>query len=250
MPSPRGSSSDLERARASAQRLSQEPAPGERPVAPDDGAGYIRFSLRSPRAGESGRPPTPASVPPAARAPEPEPEVLPQFLPMQAPTAEPVEAEPAEPEIEVSQPAGPAEGPDESEDLIEQLVADAEEEEEASAPPSWSQVLEDCVAVSQGRAGIILDAEGTLLQASEQLPKNKLDAVAARLMQVMEDIPGEERIPITMRSVAIQLGAFWLTGLRVPRGRRHVTVGLLASSQLGADVLPALEATVRRAGGR
>jgi len=245
MPSPRDSSSDLERARAIAQRLSQEPAPGERPAAPDDGAGYIRFSRRSSRAGESA-PPAPEPPPPVVRAPEPEPEALPQVLPLGG-----LNAEPAEPEIEVDIHARQEpESPDEAEDMIEQLVAEVEEEDEASAPPSWSQVLEDCVAVSQGRAGIILDADGNILQASEQLPKNKLDAVAARLMQVMEEVPGDERVPIASRSVAIQLGAFWLTGLRVPLGRRHVTVGLLAQLQLETDVLPALEATVRRAGVR
>lgn len=252
-PSPRGSSSDLERARATAQRLSQEVAPGERPSIPDDGAGYIRFSAR--RLGQGAGPESPAvpdhrSAPPPPPAPE-LPSPLPSFRALEPESqVEPeslVEAKAQASEergFEVEFPGrGEPEAGAEAEDIIEQLVADIEDEEE---PPSWPQILEACVSVSHSRAGIIVDAEGHILQASEQLPKNKLDAIAARLLQVMQEIPAENALPETSRSVAVQLGAFWLTGLRVALGGEQVTIGLLAPSQLSPEVLPAVDAEIRR----
>lgn len=251
-PRPRGSSSDLERARATAQRLSQEVAPGERPSITDDGAGYIRFSARrlgkgagreAPAVPDHLSAPTPPPAPelasplPSFRALEPESQVEPEPL---------VEAKAQASEesgFEVEFPGRGEPAGAEAEDIIEQLVADVEDEEE---PPSWPQILEACVSVSHSRAGIIVDVGGHILQASEQLPKNKLDAIAARLLQVMQEIPAENALPATSRSVAVQLGAFWLTGLRVALGGEPVTIGLLAPSQLSPQVLPAVDAEIRR----
>lgn len=263
-PSPRGSSSDLERARAAAERLSREP--GDAPP-PDDGAGYTRFSARGiqrvegaaaiaperPAPAERPHAPVPAPTPPPEAAPPPAP-------PRQAALEEehtaledtsPPDAE--EPGLEVrfeaageeGAAAGEGAGAGDAEDIIEQLVADAEEES-APEPPSWAQVLETCVAISDSRAAIILDAEGHILEASEQLPRNKLDAIAARTMQTMEGVGADPSLPAASRSTSVQLGAFWLTGLRVPIGPEHVTIGLIAPGTIAANVLPAVEAELAK----
>jgi hypothetical protein len=311
--SPPASSSDLERARAIAARLT-EAAPGVRqgPVQkPED---YLHFG--GPGAASAPPPssvpvavtrevppvvrPGPAPVrPPASEiAPEPEPvvvappppprpePVLRAAAPPRPPSAPPLSAPPRvearpQPVVVPAAPAGEAifeieEAPEaaaaeEPLGVLEdadtpppraQTAAELEFEEELSGeatggheveagpPPElsrpWTEILDDSIYLAHARCALVMDGAGNIAEFRGDWPKNTLDKVGARLLK---GIAQAEPPPTAESSqlVEIQLGSFWLTGLKVPLGGgRPVIVGFLSQAPIKREVRPGLEAEARR----
>jgi len=323
-PSPSVSSSDLERARATAGRLVST-TPGEAPTAalekPEE---YVRFSAGAlgitpgtPPSRPTPALPRPTPPPPAPRVapapaprvapapvapdvtsappapPPPKPERTPRVVPSPPPpppprAAAPPEPAPPPPEPEPPEPAGEAvfeieETPDlgepteaeqlgvidddepvaappdppaapVSEGLLEfdediagiaaAAVADLEEPAVAEPAPTWAEILDDAIYLAHARCALVMDGAGQVRESRGDWPKNTIDKVANRLLRGIEQAPATD--PDASQIIEIQLGSFWLTGLRVTLGGNPAIVGFLSPAPVKREVRPGIEAEARR----
>jgi hypothetical protein len=150
--------------------------------------------------------------------------------------AEPV-LEPADNEPEPSLPPAPP--------LVEieeeSLGVLPDEEEAAEPPPSWGQILDDCLYLARARSALVMDRGGRVVEARGEWPKNTLEKIAVRLKSAIDKSVATATGTETSLLVELQLGAFWLTGMRVMVGDSPVLAGFLAQAPLRAEVRPALE---------
>ncbi len=81
-----------------------------------------------------------------------------------------------------------------------ELVADFEEEK--PAPPSWSEILQDCLFLARSRGALLISPAGQVAASCGEWPPPGVDAIAARLVPAMEK--ALKNAPA--RSVSVPLG--------------------------------------------
>jgi hypothetical protein len=123
-------------------------------------------------------------------------------------------------------------------------VAEAEEPAPAEGPPTWAEILDDAIYLAHARCALVMDGAGHVHESRGDWPKGTLEKVAARLLRGIEQAPAAG--PETSQLVEIQLGSFWLTGLKATLGGRPAVVGFLSQAPIKRDVRPGLEAEIKR----
>jgi hypothetical protein len=202
-------------------------------------------------------PPRPAPAPRQAPAPAPAPKAAPA---RPAPPPPPPPPEP-EPEPEASdillesegELAGEAEValPDMDEDFeaaakaaadaVPDAVPDVEPELEA-APPTWAELLQDCLYLARASGALLIDAQGEVVASCGDWPSPGVDHIAARLVPAMD----KALKTAPTRSVSVPIGNLHLTAWRVNSSDSTVTVGFVAEAPLKAEVRPAIDAEIKR----
>jgi hypothetical protein len=120
------------------------------------------------------------------------------------------------------------------------------EPEPALAEPArtWAEILDDAIYLAHARCALVMDGTGQVHESRGDWPKNTLEKVAARLLRGIEQAPPTD--PEASQLVEIQLGSFWLTGLRVQLGGSPAIVGFLSQAPIKREVRPGIESEVRR----
>ena len=152
------------------------------------------------------------------------------------------------------EPLVPGESSMEFDENIGELAAAAvaaEAEEEIAAeplagepPPTWAQILDDAIYLAHARCALVMDGLGQIRESRGDWPKNTLDKVAARLLRGIEQTPAAS--PDATQIIEIQLGSFWLTGLKVMLGGNPAIVGFLSPAPVKREVRPGIEAEAKR----
>jgi hypothetical protein len=172
--------------------------------------------------------------------------------PYEAPYEEPVPAGPdVSPEDLIG--GGPPEAPESwaarspLEDEIEAAVGGEGGPEDLLelAGPSWDDVAETCLGLAGARGSMLVEASGQVLAARGDWPNPGPEAIATRLVTMMEralrDAP--------TRSVSAPLAGQHLTAWRVPLAESLLTAVFIGDAALKADVRPPIDAEIRRAAG-
>jgi hypothetical protein len=122
-----------------------------------------------------------------------------------------------------------------------ELVGDFEEDEKPT-PPSWSDILQDCLFLARAKGALLISPEGKVTAFCGDWPPPGVEAIAVRLVPAMEKaLKGAPT-----RSVSVPLGAQHLTAWRVPLSSGLVTVGFVAEGQLKPEVRPTIDAELKR----
>jgi hypothetical protein len=134
------------------------------------------------------------------------------------------------------------------EEDIAQVAAAAVAEAEAAAPaepaPTWAEILDDAIYLAHARCALVMDGAGAVHESRGDWPKGTLEKVAARLLRGIQQAPASS--PDASQLVEIQLGSFFLTGLKVVLAGRPAIVGFLSQAPIKRDVRPGLEAEIKR----
>jgi hypothetical protein len=153
-------------------------------------------------------------------------------------------------------PEPPADAPAASsmefdEDIAETAAALPPEEEAAPAEaavaehtPTWAEILDDAIYLAHARCALVMDGTGQIRESRGDWPKNTLDKVAARLLRGIEQTPAAS--PEATQIIEIQLGSFWLTGVKVILGGNPAIVGFLSPAPIKREVRPGIEAEAKR----
>jgi hypothetical protein len=108
--------------------------------------------------------------------------------------------------------------------------------------PSWDDVAEACLGLAHARGAMLVDAAGQVLSARGDWPNPGPEAIAGRLVPMMEralrDAP--------TRSVSAPLAGQHLTAWRVPVGEALLTAVFMGDAPLRADVRPAIDQEIER----
>jgi hypothetical protein len=130
-----------------------------------------------------------------------------------------------------------------------ELVGDFEEDK--PTPPSWSDILQDCLFLARAKGAVLISPEGKVTAFCGDWPiregektsaAERVDAIALRLVPAMDKaLKGAPT-----RSVSVPLGAQHLTAWRVPLASGLVTVGFVAEGQLKPEVRPTIDAELKR----
>jgi len=140
------------------------------------------------------------------------------------------------PELDLEEPAGKPLAEPELE-----LVGDFEEEEK-TAPPTWNEVLQDCLFLARAKGALLIDREGKVTAFCGDWPPPGVEAIATRLVPAMEK--ALKNAPT--RSVSVPLGTQHLTAWRVSLSWGLVTVGFVADIALKPEVRPTIDAELKR----
>jgi hypothetical protein len=173
----------------------------------------------------------PLGVVDEAEAPRPEPEV----------------------ELESSAPESPLASASESHEIdledIEGLKGEPElelvtdlDEETPAPPPSWSDILQDCLFLARARGALLIDPGGKVSASCGEWPPPGVDAIGARLVPAMEK--ALKNAPA--RSVSVPLGAQHLTAWRVQLPSGVLTVAFVAEAPLKPEIRPTIDAELMR----
>jgi len=252
--------------RPPADLIVEAPPPPPRPTPP-------------PRPETRAEAPRPAPPPPPRAEPEPEPPPAPdafepspafeapqEFAPawesapafesegpgIEEPQEVPQEEEIAAPSFEAVEDEAAAEPPptppatELEEENLGVLPEDGEEAPAAEPPPSWAQILDDCLYLARARSALVMDRGGRVVEARGEWPKNTLEKIAVRLKSAIDKAVASSTGTETSVLVELQLGAFWLTGIRVVVADSPAVAGFLAQAPLRAEVRPALEGELSR----
>ncbi len=236
--SPPGDSSDLDRARAIARRLTaalQPKAAEWRPPAAEPSVPLAR----QPEPVHDGAPPRPTL---------PEPEAAPVALdappPLEAPPPEPVAVEadhaPSHASADSLVDSLVAEPPAEA-DPLAALTGGEPAAPEPVAVPAWPDILERCQNVAQAQATLLIDAEGRVVEAFGAWPAAGAEAVAAKLAPMLDKKEQSGSVP----SLSVRLAGHILTAWRLSLAGTHATVAFLADVPIGVGVRSAIEDELR-----
>jgi hypothetical protein len=117
--------------------------------------------------------------------------------------------------------------------------------DEPPPPPSWDDVVESCRELAGASGAMIIDPAGQVFAARGDWPEPGPDAIAGRLVAMMErtlkDAP--------TRSVSAPVGGQHLTAWRVPLAEGLVTAAFIADAPLRSDVRSAIDAEIHRGAG-
>jgi len=115
----------------------------------------------------------------------------------------------------------------------------------ATAQPSWDDIAESCLGLSQASAGMLIAPAGQVLAAHGDWPHPGPDAIAAKLAATMDrtlkDAP--------TRSISAPLAGRHLTAWRVPITEGLVTVAFLGDAPVRTETRPAIDTEIRRGDG-
>jgi hypothetical protein len=144
--------------------------------------------------------------------------------------------------------SGPFDGPLAGSELDVPTVGEPNETEELfdePPPPSWDDVVETCRDIARASGAMIIDPAGQVFAARGEWPDPGADAIAGRLVTMMErtlkDAP--------TRSVSAPVGEQHLTAWRVLLAEGLVTAALIADSPLRSEVRSAIDAEIHRGAG-
>jgi hypothetical protein len=160
-----------------------------------------------------------------------EPGVSPEDLLSDEPPIDPGAFEPSPLEAEVEAP--PAESAMAAEDLLEM------------PEQSWDDVADSILALAPAHGAMLVDPAGQVLTARGEWPEPGPEAIAGRLVSMME----KKLRDAPTRSVSAPLAGLHLTAWRVPADDGYLTVVFMADAPLRADVRPAIDATIQAGGG-
>jgi hypothetical protein len=166
----------------------------------------------------------------------------------EAAAAEPDFPEPTYTEPQAAEPTlaeASLEFDDDIADVAAAAVGVASEPPPAEPAPTWAEILDDAIYLAHARCALVMDATGFVHESRGDWPKNTLDKVAARLMRGVEQAPAPPSADAT-QLIEIQLGSFFLTGLRAVLEGSPVVVGFLSQAPVKREVRPGLEAEVKR----
>ncbi len=110
------------------------------------------------------------------------------------------------------------------------------------APPSWGEVVDNCLTITRSRGAMLIDPAGQLLAVSGFWPEPGAEAIASKLVAMMaktlKDAP--------TRSVSAPVGSLHLTAWRVPLAEGLITTAFLGDTPLHADVRTPVDAEILR----
>ena len=110
---------------------------------------------------------------------------------------------------------------------------------------SWDDVADSCLALAPAHGAMLVDPAGQVLTARGEWPEPGPEAIAGRLVSMME----KKLRDAPTRSVSAPLAGQHLTAWRVPSDDGDLTVVFMAEAPLRADVRPAIDTTIQAAGG-
>jgi hypothetical protein len=142
----------------------------------------------------------------------------------------------------------PAPPPDFEDDIADVAAAALGVEAEAvpaEPAPSWGDILDDAIYLAHARCALVMDAAGQVHESRGDWPKNTIEKVAARLLKGIETAPPLPN-PDATQLIEIQLGSFFLTGLRVGLAGRPAIVGFLSQAPIQKEARSGVEAEVKR----
>ena len=210
------------------------PPPPPAPPPAEEPLGVIEDEPLEVTEDEETEEPEEAEEPQEAEEPE-EPESDIELEPDTRAEEPPAPAPSEPPELEFPEAAAPPRAEPELE-----LVADFEEEK--PAPPSWSEILQDCLFLARSRGALLISPAGQVAASCGEWPPPGVEAIAARLVPAMEK--ALKNAPA--RSVSVPLGGQHLTAWRVPLSRGLITVGFVAEAPLKPEVRPTIDAELKR----
>jgi hypothetical protein len=158
------------------------------------------------------------------------PGVSPEDLLSDQPPAEQSWSEPSPLEAEVETPG--------------EVPASAAEDLVQVPEQSWDDVADSCLALVPAHGAMLVDPAGQVLTARGEWPEPGPEAIAGRLVSMME----KKLRDAPTRSVSAPLAGLHLTAWRVPADEGYLTVVFMAESPLRADVRPAIDSTIQAAG--
>jgi hypothetical protein len=156
-----------------------------------------------------------------------------------------LEREPDLPDLE-PEPLGSSPAAREGEPELE-LVADldsamAEEPPPPPLPPSWTEILQDCLFLARAKGALLIDLQGQIAASCGEWPAPGVEAIATRLVPAMDkalkDAP--------TRSVSVPLSGRHLTAWRVPVEGGLLTVAFVAEAPLKPEVRPSIDGELKR----
>jgi len=116
---------------------------------------------------------------------------------------------------------------------------------EVPAPPSWDDVADTCLGLAGARGAMLVEASGQVVSARGDWPNPGPEAIAARLVAMMEralrDAP--------TRSVSAPLAGQHLTAWRVPLGDTMLTAVFVGDAPVKADARTPIDEEIRQAAG-
>lgn len=224
------------------------PPPPPPPPVEEEALGVADEEVAPPPPPRPVPPPKPALPPKAAAHPAAPPP------PLAPPPPPPVEEVEVASDLEV--PAGADASPDMEEDFeaaakaAAEAIPDVEPEPEAAAPPTWAEILQDCLYLARASAALLIDGQGEVVATCGEWPSPGPEAIASRLVPAMD----KALRTAPTRSVSVPLKThqegreveLHLTAWRVPVAETLMTVGFVADAALKADVRPAIDAEVKR----
>jgi hypothetical protein len=184
--------------------------------------------------------PEPPTAPPLRRPPPPPPLPEPEQEFELEDDGAPPAAEPPELDFDEEPIGEEADSSAQSEPELE-MVTDFEDEK-PPAPPSWSEILQDCLFLARAKGALLIDADGNVTASCGDWPAPGANAISVRLVPAMEK--ALKNAPT--RSVSVPLGAQHLTAWRVPLAFGLVTVGFVADAPLKPEVRPTIDAELKR----
>jgi len=207
---------------------------------------------------EAEAPAPPPPPPPPKAVTRPATPLAPPKLPPPPPEPEPgadiaieTDEEPeAEAELEV--PSGDVEVDFEAEaraaaeaaaaEIAEPEVEAVPEIEGDASPPTWAEILQDCLYLARATGALLIDGQGQVVASGGDWPAPGVESIAARLVPAMD----KALRTAPTRSVSVPIGTQHLTAWRVPVGESLMTIGFVADAPLKAEVRPAIDAEVKR----
>jgi hypothetical protein len=115
----------------------------------------------------------------------------------------------------------------------------------ASALPSWDDIVERCLGLSQARAAMLVDPAGQVFAADGDWPAPGPETIAGKLVSTMDrtlrDAP--------TRSISAPLAGQHLTAWRVPLTEGLVTVAFLGDAPVRTEIRPAIDTEIHRGAG-
>jgi hypothetical protein len=176
---------------------------------------------------------------PVAAVPRTEPHVPPPVFELET------EREPDLPDLdpETAPSAPPAHETEPELELVADLEsAMAEEPPLPAAPPTWMEILQDCLFLARAGGALLINLQGQIAASCGDWPPPGVEAIAARLVPAMDkalkDAP--------TRSVSVPLSGKHLTAWRVPVEGGLLTVGFIADAPLKPEVRPSVDGELKR----
>jgi hypothetical protein len=126
----------------------------------------------------------------------------------------------------------------------EEPATTAEDLVEVSAP-SWDDVADSCLALAPANGAMLVDPAGQVLAARGDWPEPGPEAIAGRLVSMME----KKLRDAPTRSVSAPLAGQHLTAWRVPADDGYLTIVFMAPTPLRADVRPSIDAAIQASAG-
>jgi len=111
-----------------------------------------------------------------------------------------------------------------------------------SAEPSWEAVAEACMALAGAHGAMLVDTSGQVLTARGEWPEPGPDAIAGRLVSMMDRTLKEA----PTRSVSAPIAGQHLTAWRIPAQEGYFTAVFMGDAPLSADVRPDIDEHIRQ----